>query len=173
MKNLTSLHIVTALALTVVMPNMTFAQLEPLPSKGIEVRVILRTSSVCSGSSAVPGEVIVVNRTDSPVTLDVSGFTMAFGYVALIDTGNMKRRLEGLAVQQDLMGPRKSKTQVLLQPREAYVSGFDFPLKGPFFKANGFYRLNVSSSLPVNSESKTETVSASNDAVFEIKSCSE
>jgi hypothetical protein len=169
MKNLNSLHM--TLALAVVMSQLAFAQLGPSPRKGIEVRVILRASSVCSGSSAVPGEVIVVNRTDSPITLDVANFTMAFGYVALVNTENMQRRLEALAVQQDPMGPRKSNTQVQLQPREAYVSGFDFPLRGPFFKTNGFYRLTASSSLPVSYESKTENVSTSSDSVFEIKPC--
>lgn len=151
--------------------QLAFGQLGASPNREVEIRVVLHTSSVCLGSPTVPAEVIVVNHTGSPVTLDVTNFTMYFGYVALVNTGTMQKRLEGLAVQQDPIGRRTPQNQVELRPREAYVSNFDFPINGPFFKTSGYYRLKVSSSLPVGYESKKENVSASIDSIFEIKPC--
>lgn len=171
MTNLSKLHGGIALVFGLVIFQLTFGQTGDSPNREVEMRVILHTSSVCLGGPTVPGEVIVVNHTGSPVILDVTNFTMDFGYVALVNTGTMQRRLEALAVQQDPIGRRTPQNQVELRPREAYVHNVDFPLNGPFFKSSGYYRLKVSSSLPVGYESKRENVSASSDSIFEIKPC--
>jgi len=108
----------------------------------LKIRVSASRSSVCVGDKALSVDIIVTNEGTSKAIFDSRRVDINVGYAALFDTTTLKRRTEGMSVQQDRIRSASDRpAMVELQPNQAYVRPISLSLPTPFFSQPGFYLL--------------------------------
>jgi hypothetical protein len=111
---------------------------------------------------------VVINGGKSKVTFDSRHLQVNAGYGALFDTSTLKRRTEGMSVQQDRMPVATDQPALIeLEQNQAYVRHTSMPLPTPFFSQPGFYLLMPAVSVDafsVQADPKT-------GIIFELRDC--
>jgi hypothetical protein len=141
------------------------------PKQGLEIVAILRNPSVCIGTENLHVQVLVTNRGEVPVDLDTGRLSTTVGFVALIDTTEMKFRHESFSSIYDPIGEAPPPQITALPPKGFFEREMEVPIKGPFFSHAGFYKLNLSSSVRVNRPSQSSDVFSSDSAIVELRAC--
>jgi hypothetical protein len=141
---------------------------EVMVNSPLEIRVSAPRSSVCAGDKAIAVDITVLNEGQSKISFDSRHLHINAGYGALFDTTTMKRRTEGISIQQDRMpSATDQQTIIELQQNQAYVRRVSFPLPSSFFSQPGFYLLMPSVSIDASSlkaDPKT-------GIIFEVRDC--
>jgi hypothetical protein len=137
----------------------------------IEIIAILRNPSVCIGTENLHIQVLVTNRGEVPVDLDISRLSTTVGFVALIDITEMKFRHESFSSIFDPIGKAQPPQIAALPPKGFFEKEMEIPINGPFFSHAGFYKLNLSSSVRVNMSSQSSDLFSSDGAIFELRAC--
>jgi hypothetical protein len=112
-------------------------------------------------------DVAFINVSGSTYRFDSKHISIRPAYGALVDTSTMKRRMAGLAVQQDRMGAPQSPRFVVLKENETYVQHVSLPLTDTFFNTPGFYVVMPSISLDGFSVAPAPRTGI----IFEIRDC--
>ncbi|MGA8090250.1 MAG: hypothetical protein WCA10_23460 [Terracidiphilus sp.] len=151
--------------LSLALPN---AAGEVKANSSLEVKVSAPRSSVCVGDKAITIDITILNHGQSNIGFDSHHLHVNVGYGALFDTTTMKRRTEGIAIQQDRMASGSDQqTIIALEQNQAYVRQVSFPLPSSFFSQPGFYLLMPSVSIDAFSlkpDPKT-------GIIFEVRDC--
>jgi hypothetical protein len=141
------------------------------PKGDLEILAVMNSPSVCVGTDHLSVRIMITNKSKEPLQLDVSGLSTTIGFVALIDTAEMKFRTQTLGVNGDPVGkPIPAATTVLL-PNSFFEREIQLPIRDPFFSQAGYYRLNLSSSVRVGQPSHPHDVFSSSSAIFELRAC--
>jgi hypothetical protein len=141
-------------------------------SKGdVEILAVMNSPSACIGAEHLSVRIIVTNRGGGPIELDESRLSTTVGFVALIDTTEMKFRTQTLGVNSDPVGKPKPPTVTQLSPNGFFERDIQLPIRDPFFSQAGFYRLNLSSSVRVGQSTHSHDVFSSSSAIFELRAC--
>lgn len=140
------------------------------PKEGLEILAVLDNPSVCIGTEHLGVRIVITNKGRKPVDLDVSRLSTTGGFLALIDTTEMKFRHQTFSSSYDFIGhaPRPSITTVV--PNGFFEREIHLPIHDPFFSQAGYYRLNLSSSVRVGSAAAHDVFSSSS-AIFELRDC--
>jgi hypothetical protein len=113
-------------------------------------------------------DIIVTNEGTSKAIFDSRRVEVNVGYAALFDTTTLKRRTEGMSVQQDRISSASDRpTMIELQPNQAYVRPFSLSLPTPFFSQPGFYLLMPSVSIG-SSSNKADPKAG---VIIEVRDC--
>lgn len=138
---------------------------EPSPLK---ITVSAPRSTACVGDKALSIEITVVNQGQSKITFDSRHLAVHAGYAALFDTTSLKRRTDGMSVQQDrIPSASDHPTMIELQQNQAYVRQASLPLPSSFFREPGFYML-----MPlVSIDAFTNQADPKAGIIFEVRDC--
>lgn len=161
----------SALALSVFFVLSSTAQVKTAAPSDLTIQAVLREPSVCAGTRALPAQLIIINRSTNPLIIDIARLKTNFTFFALVDTDHMQRRHAFKAVDYDLLGSERPRSDLQLQPNEAYVKDIQIPTEGPFFTTEGFYSAEFRSSLSASRGSRTDLISSTNTVLLEVKSC--
>jgi hypothetical protein len=141
-----------------------------LPKDDLEIFAILQNPSACKGAENLRVEVIVTNRGEVPVGLDISRLSTTIGFLALVDTTEMKFRHEAFSSSYDpVQAPSPSITT--LPPNGFFRRDMEIPINSSFFSRAGFYKVNLSSVVRVNQSSQSRDLYGSSTAIFELRAC--
>jgi hypothetical protein len=141
------------------------------PKGDVEILAVMNGSSMCIGANSLNVRIVITNRGSEPVELDVSRLSTTVGFMALIDTTEMKFRTQTLGVNTDPVGKPKPPAVTQLPPSGFFERDIQLPIRDPFFSQAGFYRLNLSSSVRVGQASHSHDVFSSSSAIFELRAC--
>lgn len=141
------------------------------PNEQLEILAVMNSPSVCVGAANLSVRIVVTNTGEAPVELDVSRLSTTAGFVALIDTTEMKFRSQTLGVNSDPIGKASPSAMILLPPKGFFEKEINLPIGDPFFSQAGFYRLNLSSSVRAGQSSRSRDVFSSSSAIFELRAC--
>jgi len=141
------------------------------PKKDLEILTVMTSPSVCIGAELLSIRIVIANRSREAVELDMSRLSTTAGFVALVDTTEMKFRTQTLAVNSDSVGKPSASATTLLPPNGFLEKDLQFPIRDSFFAQAGFYRLNLSSSVRVGRLSFSRDVLSSSSAIFELRAC--
>jgi hypothetical protein len=141
------------------------------PKGDVEILAVMNGSSMCIGTERLNVRIVITNRGSEPVELDVSSLSTTAGFMALIDTTEMKFRTQTLGVNSDPVGKPKPPAATQLPPNGFFERDIQLPIRDPFFSRAGFYRLNLSSSVRVGQASHSRDVFSSSSAIFELRAC--
>jgi hypothetical protein len=144
---------------------------EEARQQDIEISAILKNPSVCIGTENLHVQVLVTNRREVPVDLDISRLSTTIGFVALVDITVMKFRHESFSLIYDPIGQAPPPQISALPPKGFFKKDLEIPIKGEFFNRAGFYKLNLSSSVHVSGPSQSSDVFSSDSAIFELRAC--
>ena len=158
------------MVVTVSGPSQTAAGKEE-PKEGLEILAVMDNPSVCIGTEHLGVRIVVTNKGGEPVELDVSRLSTTVGFVALIDTTEMKFRTQTLGVNSDPVGKPRPPATTVLPPNGFFERDIQLPIRDPFFSQAGFYRLNLSSSVRVGQSAHSHDVFSSSSAIFELRAC--
>ena len=137
----------------------------------IEIVAILKSPSACIGTDNLHVQVLIRNKGESPVDLDISRFSTTVGFIALIDITEMKFRHESFSSIYDPIGQAPPPQITVLAAKGFFERDMEIPINGPFFSHAGFYKLNLSSSVRVNRLSQSSDLFSSDSAIFELRAC--
>lgn len=141
------------------------------PKGDLEILAAMDSPSVCLGTDYLGVRIMVTNKGGEPVDLDVSSLSTTAGFVALIDTTEMKFRSEALGISGDPIGHVKP-ARVLLPPKGFFEKEVRLPIRNAFFNHEGYYRLLLSSFVRVGQASRAHDVLSSDNAmIFELQTC--
>jgi hypothetical protein len=141
------------------------------PNGGLEILAVMNSPSVCVGTDHLSVRIVVTNRSGEPVELDTSRLSTTAGFVALIDTTEMKFRTQTLGVNSDPVGKARPSAMVQLPSKGFFEQEIHLPIRDQFFSQAGFYRLNLSSSVRLGPSAQSHDVFSSSSAIFELRAC--
>ena len=141
------------------------------PKEDLEIFALLRSPEACIGADHLSARIIVINRGEVPVELDLSRLSLTFGFVALIDIAEMKFRHEAFSSSYDRIGQAPPAVIAKLPAHGFLERGIEIPFHSAPTDHAGFYKINISSSVRVNQTTGYRDVFASSGAIFELHSC--
>ena len=135
----------------------------------LEIVDTIESPSVCHSRRILKLQTIVLNTGTSEVAIDARQLDSSnTSYSALIDTEQMKYRMEGIGQSLDSMGSPPKVSWINIPPDGFYRKEIEIPLHDKFFDKNGYYKILLSSSVPTKDHG---WVSSSHSFIFEIHSC--
>jgi hypothetical protein len=158
------------MAVTVSALSQTAAAKEG-PKGDLEILAVMNRPSVCVGTDHLSVRIMITNKGEEPVQLDVSRLSTTVGFIALIDTTEMKFRSQTLGVNSDPVGKPIPPATTVLLPNGFFEREIHLPIHDPFFSRAGYYRLNLSSSVRVGRSPRSHDVFSSSSAIFELRAC--
>lgn len=141
------------------------------PTGGLEILAVIYSPSVCVGTDHLSVRIVVTNKGRESVEVDTRRLSTTAGFVALIDTTEMKFRTQTLGVNIDPVGEARPRALVQLPSKGFFEQEIHLPMHDPFFSQAGFYRLNLSSSVRVGPSAQSHDVFSSSSAIFELRGC--
>jgi hypothetical protein len=165
---------VSAVVIFAMLPVCGFSQTvksEEAATEKVEILSILRDPSPCIGTDHLKVSIMVVNDGSEPLTIDASRLSTTMGFIALINTTEMKFRTETHGSSLDPIGNAHPVLPKTLIAKGFFVKDIDVPIRDPFFNQAGFYKLNLSSSIRVDQPSGSRDVYSSSSAIIELRAC--
>jgi hypothetical protein len=139
--------------------------------EGLGIFAVMDSPSACIGTEHLGVRLVLTNKGREPVELDVSRLSTTVGFIALIDTTEMKFRTQTLGVNSDPVGKPSPSATIALPPNGFFERDIQLPIRDPFFSQAGFYRLNLSSSVRAGQSPHSHEVVSSSSAIFELRAC--
>lgn len=141
------------------------------PGEDLAIVAFINDPSVCIGAPHFSMRILVVNRGGETVEVEGSSLSTTAGFVALIDTTEMKFRNQMLSTNGDPVGRASPSSVAVLPPKGFWEKEIEIPIHGTFFAQAGFYRLNLSASVRAGPPSHPRDVFSSSSAILELRNC--
>lgn len=139
--------------------------------EGLEILAVMDNPSLCIGTEHLGIRIVVTNKGREPVELDVSRLSTTGGFVALIDTTEMKFRHQTFSSSYDFIGHAPRPSITTLAPNGFFEKDIEIPIRDLFFSREGLYKLNLSSSVRAGQPPHSHDVFSSSSAIFELRAC--
>jgi hypothetical protein len=141
------------------------------PNRGVEILALMNSPSVCLGADHLSVRLVVTNQGREPVDLDVSRLSTTGGFLALIDTTEMKFRHQTFSSSYDFIGHAPRPSITTLAPNGFFEKDIEIPIRDPFFSREGLYKLSLSSSVRLGPSAQSHDVFSSSSTIFELRAC--
>lgn len=142
------------------------AQLPHKPS--IRIETVLENPVVCRTAGSLHLRLTLLNEGSEDVIIDSNRLSYTAGFIALIDTSQMTFRNDAIAISGDDIGRQPPPSKQTIHPKGFFSMPISIALQNKLFVTDGYYRLNVASSVAANSPASVE---ASSTFLFQIRSC--